>query len=152
VLNKPLVAAYTYLVPDELRDFVEPGQRVRVPFGRGDRSETGYVVAVGLPEATSRKLKSIVDVLDREPLVSAKMLELTRWIADYYLCGWGQVLHGVVPAGVRKQSGTRQLTCFRPTEAGRQALEALSLSKKQRAVIEFLLAANGPQRGEDIAA
>src|SRR5690606_12533777 len=54
VLNKPLAAAYTYLVPDELRDLVGPGQRVRVPFGRGDRSETGYVVAVGPSEATSR--------------------------------------------------------------------------------------------------
>ncbi len=64
---------------------------------------------------------------------AAKMLRLTRWIADYYLCGWGQVLHGVVPAGVRKLSGTRLLTHFRPTALGKQAYEALSLSKKQRA-------------------
>lgn len=152
VLNKPLASTYTYLVPDELRELVGPGQRVRVPFGRGDRSETGYIVAVGPPEPTSRKLKSIVDVLDREPLVSAKMLELTRWIADYYLCGWGQVLHSVVPAGVRKQAGTRLLTFFRPTEHGKEALEALSLSKKQRAVMEVLLAAADPMRGEEIAA
>lgn len=152
VLNKPLSTAYTYLVPEQLRELVGPGQRVRVPFGRGDKSETGYVVHVGRPEPTSRKLKTILDVVDREPLVSAKMLELTRWIADYYLCGWGQVLQSVVPAGVKKQSGTRLLTHFRATPLGRQAYEALSLSKKQRAVMEVLLAASGPMRGEEIAA
>ncbi|MGC1274308.1 MAG: primosomal protein N' [Planctomycetaceae bacterium] len=150
VLNKPLSTVYTYLIPDELRDLVGPGQRVRVPFGRGDRSEAGYVVAVGPPEPTSRKLKSVAAVVDREPLVSPKMLRLTQWIADYYLCGWGQVLHGVVPAGVKKQSGTRLLTYFRPTESGRQAYEALSLSKKQRAVMEVLVASTDPLRGEEI--
>jgi len=34
-------------------------------------------------------------------------MKLTRWMADYYLCGWGQVLHAVVPAGVRDRAGTR---------------------------------------------
>ena len=36
------------------------------------------------------------------------MLRLTEWMADYYLCSWGQVLEAVVPAGVRVQAGTRQ--------------------------------------------
>jgi primosomal protein N' (replication factor Y) len=152
VLNKPLSTAYTYLIPNELRELVGPGQRVRVPFGRGDRPEVGYVVAVGPPEPTSKRLKQVVAVLDREPLVSPKMLRLTRWIADYYLCGWGQVLQSVVPAGVKKQAGTRLLTYFRPTDLGRQAYEALSLSKKQRSVMEVLIAAGNPLRGEEITA
>ena len=38
------------------------------------------------------------------------MLRLTRWMADYYLCPWGQVLEAVVPAGVRHQAGTRDVT------------------------------------------
>src|SRR5690606_14261875 len=60
VLNKPLSTAYTYLVTDELRALVGPGQRVRVPFGRGDKVEDGYVVEVGPPESTSRKLKYVL--------------------------------------------------------------------------------------------
>src|SRR5688572_875452 len=78
VLNKPLASAYTYLVPDELRELVAPGHRVRVPFGRGDKPEVGYVVAVAPPEPTSKKLKHVAAVLDREPLVSPKMLALTQ--------------------------------------------------------------------------
>ena len=40
------------------------------------------------------------------------MLELTRWIAGYYACSWGQALDAVVPAGVKKQAGTRIRTCL----------------------------------------
>ena len=40
-------------------------------------------------------------MLDPQPLLSPAMLRLTRWMADYYLCPWGQVLEAVVPAGVR---------------------------------------------------
>ena len=46
--------------------------------------------------------------LDEEPLLSETLLKLTRWMADYYLCGWGQVLQAIVPAGARDQSGTRE--------------------------------------------
>ena len=31
-------------------------------------------------------------------------------MADYYLCGWGQVLNAVVPAGAKQQAGTRNQT------------------------------------------
>ena len=151
VLNKPLSTAYTYLVPEELREAVGPGQRVRVPFGRGDKAETGFVVEVGPPEPTAKRLKSIAAVIDREPLVPAKMLRLTQWIAEQYLCGWGQVLHSVIPAGVKKQAGTRLLVFYRATQLGREAFEALSLRKKQRAVMEVLMHAAQPLRGEAIA-
>ena len=46
-------------------------------------------------------------MLDPVPLIDARMLELTRWMADYYACSWGQALDAAVPAGVRKQAGTR---------------------------------------------
>lgn len=151
VLNRPLNDAYSYLVPDSLRGLVEPGMRVRVPFGRGNKTEIGYVVAVGRPERTSRRLKTVLEVLDRQPLVAPKMLRLTRWIAEHYLCGWGQVLTSVIPMGVKKRAGTRLLTYYRATEAGRAAHEALSLSKKQHSVMDVALAIGEPMRGERLA-
>ena len=107
VFNRPLETVFDYLVPDELRGLIKPGQRVRAPFGKGNRSTVGFCVALGSSPKTSRKLKSIDSVLDRQPLLSAKMLELTQWIADRYLCAWGQVLESVVPAGVKRGAGTR---------------------------------------------
>ncbi len=99
---------------------VQAGQRVRVPFGRGDQIVTGYVVEVARPApATVRavptspkgagtSLKTLHSLVDTQPLLSPRMLSLTRWIADHYLCAWGQVLDCVIPAGVKKLSGTRE--------------------------------------------
>ena len=59
------------------------------PFGRGGGRQTiGYVVGLG-KEGPEREVKSILRVLDDEPLLTDPILRLTRWMADYYLCGWG---------------------------------------------------------------
>ena len=82
-------------------------------------------------------------MLDPAPLIDANMLALTRWIADYYACSWGQALDAVVPAGVKKHAGTRIATFLMVPEEARDALLAGSimppLSPKQAAVMEVLL-------------
>src|SRR5262249_6961664 len=107
VFDRPLDHAYTYAVPDGLRAAVAVGKRVEAPFGRGDRSTVGYCVRVH-GQAPERAVKSIDRVLDDEPIITDSLLRLTRWMADYYLCGWGQVLNAVVPAGARHQAGVRE--------------------------------------------
>ena len=64
------------------------------------------------------------------------MLRLTQWIADYYLCDWGQVLETVVPAGVRGQAGTRMTTLLSLAPEGAARLAAGKLPKKQLAVLQ----------------
>src|SRR5687767_13547533 len=104
-----------YLAPEKLLaegmpEQLAPGKRVRVPLGRGNRTVVGYCVALTSKATGGRTLKLVLSVLDRRPLLSAAMLRLTRWMAEYYLCPWGQVLEAVVPAGVREQAGTRDVT------------------------------------------
>jgi primosomal protein N' (replication factor Y) len=108
VFDRPLDTPYTYAVPDELTPTLRPGMRVEVPFGRGDKHDAGYVVNVHRVPPP-RQVKAVARVLDAQVLIPPKLLELTRWVADYYLCGWGQALQAVVPAGVREAAGTRQL-------------------------------------------
>ena len=112
VFNRPLTTAYHYLVPNELRENIGPGQRVQVPFGRGNKSVNGYCVGLSNHIPTGKLLKSITAVLDRTALIDTRMLELTHWIADRYLCGWGQVLESVIPAGVKTQAGSREVLLF----------------------------------------
>jgi len=141
VFNRPVDTAFHYAVPDTFRGMLEPGQRVRVPFGKGNRMTTGFCVAVGPAPAMERQLKTIDSLIDREPLLSPNMLLLTRWIADRYLCSWGQVLETVVPAGVKRKSGTRVFTVFRPAprDSSNTAAETLRLPAKQAAVLKLLL-------------
>src|SRR6185295_3995301 len=98
---------------DELRGRIEPGQRIKAPFGRGDHLIVGYCVGIGKPKHADG-LKRLHSLIDAKPLLTPQMLELTRWIAERYLCGWGQVLDSVVPAGVKKLAGTREILFLVP--------------------------------------
>ncbi|MBD3367487.1 MAG: primosomal protein N' [Candidatus Eisenbacteria bacterium] len=112
----PVSGTFTYSVPDELAERAVLGSRVLVPFGR--RRVTGFVVGdTGDPEIES--IKPIIDVLDIGPVVDERMLELTRWVADYYLASWGEVLRAALPPGINLESRR----ALRITEDGRQALE-----------------------------
>jgi primosomal protein N' (replication factor Y) len=46
----------------------------------------------------------LLEVLDDTPLLTPELLRLTRWVAEYYMCSWGQVLKAAVPEGFRVQS------------------------------------------------
>src|SRR5579883_1266285 len=134
VFNRPIDQVFTYRVPDRLREAVCPGQRVRVPLGRGNQATVGYCVRVENEppgEIEPKRVKDVLDVLDDPPLIDPAMLELTRWMAGYYACSWGQALDAVVPAGVKKQAGTRVGTFLVVPEEIRETRETLSLPPKQ---------------------
>jgi primosomal protein N' (replication factor Y) len=150
VVNRAFDRALTYRVPRKLVSGIQPGVRVKVPLGRGGALATGYCVSVGLlpPEGLEpSRIKAVAEVLDPIPLIDARMLELTRWMAGYYLCSWGQALDAVVPAGVRRQAGTRVGTFLVVPEETRQGWTdgALRerLTNKQAAALEVLCRADG---------
>ncbi|WP_337176812.1 primosomal protein N' [Paludisphaera sp.] len=150
VVNRAFDQALTYRVPRKLVGGMRPGVRVKVPLGRGGGLVTGYCVSVGMapPDGLSpSKIKAVAEILDPVPLIDSRMLELTRWMADYYLCSWGQALDAVVPAGVRKQAGTRIGTFLVVPEETRQGLADGTLERrltnKQAAALDVLGRADG---------
>jgi len=74
------------------------GRRVLAPFGKG-KSLVGYVVGV-TAETPPFATKKITQFLDDKPSISNALLQLTRWLADYYLCSWGEALAGVWPTAL----------------------------------------------------
>src|SRR5712692_98392 len=94
---------FTYAVPPELHDAVKPGVRTVAPFGK--RTAVGFVVTTAHSSSIPH-IKSLQDIIDAEPVVSRDLLELTKWIAEYYMVSWGEVLKAAVPQGFT-QSGKR---------------------------------------------
>jgi len=73
------------------------GSRVLVPFRRNER--IGWVVAHGDEGAGGgRKLRPLLEVLDDEPTATPEVLELARWMADYYVAPIGIVLSTIHPS------------------------------------------------------
>lgn len=91
---------FDYLVPEEWQAFIQPGVRVHVPFG--PRKVQGFVI--GLQETSdveSAKLKSIVSVIDVEPVLTSELLELAKWLKDDTLCFYNDALQVMIPAALR---------------------------------------------------
>lgn len=162
VFDRPLDHAYTYGVPETLREQAAVGKRVLAPFGRGDRQTVGFCVGL-TAEKPAREVKNLVAVLDEQALLTDNLLRLTRWLADYYLCGWGQVLNAIVPAGVKEGAGTRSILLVELIPEMLWPNPVPSLTPKQKKVLAVLQAnappveinqlgrlaqcANGPIRG-----
>jgi len=131
-------AVLDYLVPGEFTGTLEPGMRVMVPLGKGNRPVPGYCIDI-VPAgetSTDKTLKSIFSLLDERRLLSDKMLALTRWIADYYLCPIGQVLEAMLPAGVRGSAGTRLTTVLYVVDDADKRIALLQNTEaKQKGVV-----------------
>jgi primosomal protein N' (replication factor Y) len=143
VFDRPLDHAYTYAVPDGLRDAIAVGKRVQAPFGRGDKATVGY--CVGLTEtAPERPVKEVTRILDDEALLTPDLMRLTRWMADYYLCGWGQVLNAVIPAGAKDRAGTRAAAFVEAVPEAELPQPPPELTAKQKEALRQLRAAGKP--------
>ncbi len=123
VVELPLEAPLDYRIPPALQGHCAVGQRVMVPVGQ--RETLGYIVGLAAHSTVSGP-KALSEVLDETPVVSADLLRLTKWVADYYLCSWGQVLKAAIPEGFRERSATlydlapeaRQSSAWPPGRAG----------------------------------
>ena len=103
IVELPLDEPLDYHIPPALQGHCAVGQRVMVPVGH--RELLGYIVALAAHSSVP-DLKPLTEVLDETPVVSPDLLRLTKWVADYYLCAWGQVLKAAIPEGFRERSAT----------------------------------------------
>lgn len=145
VVNRPVDRTYHYAIPENLHERLAVGMRVLVPFGHSHAA--GYVVGfTETPSVEPSRIKEIQKALDEEPLVNDSLMELARWISQYYLCPLGEVLEAVLPAAVRK-TRVPLLNCVEPLIHGAALRkEAAGLSEKhsqQARVLEVLAAEAG---------
>jgi len=133
----PFLDLLTYNVPDSVA--VPPiGARVRVPVGA--RTLTGCVVRHDALVEEGTDVRDIAEAVDREPLLPSSIVELCRWVADYYVAGIGDALAVAMPPSAR-----RRASAFR-----KQRIATLSvmgseggrdLTPKQSAALQILSAA-----------
>ena len=90
---------FDYLIPPEFAGRVEVGTRVKVPFGR--RQVLGCVTSLA-ESSTLETLKPILKIIGAQSLVTPRVLELARWMADYYCCAPETALKSVLPDAIRK--------------------------------------------------
>ena len=150
VFDRPLDHAYSYAIPLALQERIAVGKRVTAPFGRGDKPTEGYCVRISGDQPVP-PVKSVMQVVDDHVLLTEPLLRLTRWMADYYLCGWGQVLQAVLPVGVRERAGTRAAVFLEAVPEAELPESIEPLTNKQQDILDKLRRHGEPIEEKELA-
>jgi primosomal protein N' (replication factor Y) len=119
-LPVPLDQPFTYSLPDTLRHRVRVGSRLIVPFGT--RKLTGVILRCH-DDPPAVAARDALRLIDSEPVLSAELMALGRWIAGYYCSPLGDVLRGMLPLS----SEIRRGKVWTLTDSGRDAARQLLL-------------------------
>ncbi len=99
VVGLPVSGPFDYIVPDYLKGKIGLGKRVWVNFG--PRRIVGYVVGVSR-KSEIKNLKPLLEIIDDVPVLSKESLLLTKELAGYYFCSWGEAIETAIPEGLRR--------------------------------------------------
>ena len=105
LLPLPLPKPFTYWVTEEEYNFLTPGFRVGVPFGKS-KMYTGIVYAKHQVAPQTYEPKTIEVILDDRPIVTNEQIRLWEWMSAYYLCSMGSVLRAALPSALLLTSET----------------------------------------------
>lgn len=103
VLPVPVDRLFTYRVPAILNEKIKTGQRAIVPFG-ARKILTGIVVTIHNQPPKDFEAKYILELLDENEVIYDHQFRLYQWMADYYMCTLGEVIHAALPSGLKLSS------------------------------------------------
>ncbi|MBI2448485.1 primosomal protein N' [Candidatus Microgenomates bacterium] len=131
---------FTYAVPVTMREEVRVGQMAQAPLG--PRKINGIIVALHNTKPTFAT-REIAKIIDEEPLVSERMIELARFISDYYWCGLGQTIFSFLPLNLRKRkrglfsaNSKFKILNSKQVQNSKSKISNLDLTKSQKDALE----------------
>ena len=125
------VKTFSYLVPDDMKNIIQIGQAVLVPFGRQGLINA-FVVGFSDYIPGDFKIKKINKILDETPLFSIKYLKLLEWVANYYCTDFVTVLNAALPMKLIEKNAKVELAVSLLKD------DAESLTKRQKEILSIL--------------
>ncbi|MDE7044712.1 MAG: hypothetical protein K2O97_06800 [Acetatifactor sp.] len=99
ISHEKLDKSFQYRVPERLRETLDTGMCVTIPFGNGNKLIRGYVIGLGgICKFDPARTKDIHDIVQNGVGVEDKMIALAIWIRRNYGCTMIQALKTVIPA------------------------------------------------------
>ncbi|WP_099188032.1 primosomal protein N' [Tepidibacter mesophilus] len=94
-------ALYTYKIPEFLIDEVQIGHRVLISFGRTNKPIEGFVFDILHYKDGDFKVKEVIDILDKEPILKQRDIQLVKWMREEYICTFMDAINCIYPKGMR---------------------------------------------------
>ncbi len=138
---------YSYRIPPDLEQTVQPGMRVLVPFGAGNRLRLGMVLNAGesgFAGGTEKTavLKPLYAAADDEPVLSDELLMLVRHLHETTFCTWYEAVRAVLPGGMQ----LRLDALYEPAEQ----LPAVPLTAEEQMLFDAAVKAAGTKRQAEL--
>ena len=130
---------YSYRVPEGMP--VRPGCRVTAPFGAGNRRTEGIVLACEDGRPPDPKRKTILTLLDEEPVLDAEALQLALWMRERWFCTVYDAARAMLPAGLYFSLQDRYAVA--PGIDRETAYASAGKSEHARRILELVFASGG---------
>ena len=138
ISQEQLDKTFQYRIPPELENEVQIGVMVQIPFGRGNRLLTGYVIGIGsTPKIPAEKIKDIDSVSQSGIQAVGRMIQLAAWLKKQYGSTMNQALKTVLP--VKEKVRQKEKKTVRLAVSKEKAAEYLALYEKKNAVARVRL-------------
>lgn len=96
---KQIDKTFTYLIPEKLKNDVEIGKRVLVPFGK--QKLEGFVLNISNHKDFDYEVKEVISVVDQNPVLNSEMLELGKYISKRTLCNLISAYQTMLPSALK---------------------------------------------------
>ncbi len=143
LIDGPSELVFDYSFPDDLT--VSPGCRVRVPLR--NRDATGTVLSIEPMQDLGFATRPLSSLIDPEPLLTATLLELAQWIANYYGSTMESVIRALLPESIRSEEHSAKVQKMVQLMQMPSEEKIQSIGKKAPKQQNILLLMNGcPER------
>ncbi len=130
VVNLPtnkLNNTFTYAVPDNLINEAVFGKRVLIDFA-GQKVDAYIVAEQDVNDSVP--VKTLLKVLDAQPVFNRSLLNLALWMADYYLCPLSMALSLMVPRILQHKKGQIILPAINKDEFNILSEQGINLNQE----------------------
>ena len=120
ISQEKLDRTFQYEIPQNLLGIIKTGTKVEVPFGKGSRTISGYVIGISdKPKIEESKIKPVSKIWEKGIEIESKLIGLAGWMSREYGCTMNQALKTVLPVKEKKQQKETRTICLKiePEEA-----------------------------------
>ncbi len=129
---------FDYEIPEDMQQKIQPGMRVKVPFGKGNRLLEAFVIEIVQNTNEEANLKAVTRMMDPFPVLTEKQIEMVHWMKQQYLCRTIEAIRCFVPLHRATQKKRTYVKLLEPDVHHNSAVDAFRAAPVQRRMIAFL--------------
>ena len=122
---------YDYIIPDAVKDYAKPGCRAMISFGKGSVRQGMIMTVHKVTDKTG--LKTITELLDREPVLTPELIRLAVQMKDRCFCTLFDACKTMLPAGL-----SLRIMYSYGLSGNAEGIDEDSLSDTERQIVSYL--------------